>query len=793
MNARLAAILVLCSATSAWTQEKFVRASKNAIPDHYIVVFKDEAADRDDAPASRRPTVTVLTSELTRVQGMNGMEVKQIFNRAIKAFSGRMSRAQALALSRDSRVAFVEEDATMYATATQTNPPWGLDRIDQRNLPLSGSFTYTPNGDGVNVYIIDTGIHASHQELSGRVVSAFTAINDGLASDDCNGHGTHVAGTVGGTTYGVAKRATLYAVRVLGCDGSGTTSGVIAGVDYVTANRVLPAVANMSLGGGASTVLDAAVRRSVAAGVTYAVAAGNANTDACSTSPARTAEAITVAASTTADARASFSNYGTCVDVFAPGVAVLSSWYTSNTATASLSGTSMASPHVAGVAALYLDLNPSASPGAVATALLNATTPNKITSPGTGSPYRLLYSDFGSSGPTPPPAATLVTPSGATTDNNPTYTWNKVASATDYYLWVNGPSKTAVFKMWYSAASVCGSTTCSIKPGQMLAFGENTWWIQTRNAAGDGPWSAGTVFTVSAPGPAAPTLVSPSGTSQDAKPTYTWNKVTNATDYYLWINGPSGAAIHTRWYTSASVCPAAATTCAVKPELTLMAGAYVWWVQAASSGTNGPWSARMDFTLSYGLPAPTLVSPMGTTADNNPTYSWNAIPAATEYYLWVDGPAGNVEKQYYTAATICSGATCGVKPAAMLVAGNHTWWVQARNTSVTGPWSNGTIFAVAGPGAPTLISPLGAINTKSPSFTWNHQSVATDYYLWVNGPAGTPVFRMWYPASSICSGATCTINPALTLGGGNHQWWVQAKNGVGTGPWSAATTFSVPQ
>src|SRR5262249_51466616 len=237
--------------------------------------------------------------------------------------------------------------------ATQSNATWGIDRIDQRNLPLSGTYTYNFTGAGVHAYIIDTGIRATHQNFGGRVSSqGFTAINDGNGTNDCNGHGTHVSGTVGSSTYGVAKGVTLHAVRVLSCSGSGSTSGVIAGVDWVTQNRILPAVANMSLGGGVSTALDTAVNNSINSGVTYAIAAGDTNP--CTLSPARVAAALTVGATTMTDARSSFSNFGTCVDLFAPGSSITSTWNTSDTATNTISGTSMATPHVTGVAALYL-------------------------------------------------------------------------------------------------------------------------------------------------------------------------------------------------------------------------------------------------------------------------------------------------------------------------------------------------------------------------------------------------------------------------------------------------------
>jgi subtilisin family serine protease len=283
---------------------------------------------------------------------------------------------------------------------TQTGATWGLDRVDQRNRPLSGSFTYFNTGAGVTAYVIDTGIRFAHSQFGGRAVTGFDAV-DGGSADDCNGHGTHVAGTIGGSTYGIAKGVRLVGVRVLSCSGSGTTSGVIAGIDWVTGNHAAgaPAVANMSLGGGASTALDNAVRNSIADGVSYAVAAGNGNAlglavDACGGSPSRVAQAMTISATDSSDRKAPWANTGTCVDWFAPGVSITSAWYTSNTATNTISGTSMATPHTAGVAALYLHGNPGASPATVTSALAAQTTRNVVSSPGAGTPNALLFTSY---------------------------------------------------------------------------------------------------------------------------------------------------------------------------------------------------------------------------------------------------------------------------------------------------------------------------------------------------------------------------------------------------------------
>src|SRR5687767_8419207 len=362
-----------------------LRKVTNKVENSYIVVLDDDVVG-EKGLFSIAP---YIASELATT---HGGKLKHVYQNALNGFAVEMTEAQAEALSNDFRVKFVEEDGIVTADATQSNPPWGLDRIDQRNRPLNAIYTFNWTGSGVRAYVIDTGIRTAHSQFGGRAAASFDAF--GGNGQDCNGHGTHVAGTIGGSTFGVAKNVLLRAVRVLNCSGSGSNSGVIAGVDWVRLNHIAPAVANMSLGGGASSALDTAVNNLHNANVTIAVAAGNSNANACNSSPARAANAITVGSTTTSDARSSFSNFGTCLDIFAPGSGILSAWYTSNTATATLSGTSMASPHVAGAAALYKQANPSASSTTIRNALVNNATTNVITNAGTGSPNRLLYTLF---------------------------------------------------------------------------------------------------------------------------------------------------------------------------------------------------------------------------------------------------------------------------------------------------------------------------------------------------------------------------------------------------------------
>jgi aqualysin 1 len=435
------------------------------IPHQYIVVFKPGTASPQEKERE--------------ILAQNGGTLKFSYGSALHGFAAIIDDSRIDNVLRHPNVEYVEQDRVVAPEDIQSPATWGLDRVDQRDLPLNNSYNDFNEGAGVHAYVIDTGIRRTHTEFGTRVSNGYDAVTVGGTANDCNGHGTHVAGTVGGATYGVADKVTLHAIRVLDCNGSGSNAGVIAGVDWVRANHVKPAVANMSLGGGASTTLDNAVANAIAAGITFAIAGGNDNGNACNVSPARVAAAITVGATTNTDARASYSNFGTCLDIFAPGSNITSAWIGTDASTNTISGTSMASPHVAGAAALYLSANPTALPATVRNALVTNGTPGKVTAAGTGSPNVLLYTAFVGGGTPPPPPPPPPPPSGLVNGGfeSGSTGWTQTSSG-GYALIVTTKPHTGSWGVWalgYNSATERISQTVVVPTNGVVRY----WWHLT--------------------------------------------------------------------------------------------------------------------------------------------------------------------------------------------------------------------------------------------------------------------------------------------------------------------------
>jgi subtilisin family serine protease len=470
----LALVLLVTGGASAGP----VRKVQQPVAGEYIVVLKDAMPGAASGLAAV-PSVQSLADD----QAFSyGFERRRVYRQALRGYSARMTEAQAEQLANDPRVAFVEQNGYMYALETQVPATWGLDRIDQYTLPLSSSYTYYFTGAGVHAYVIDTGIRATHTQFAGRVGDGFDAIGDGQGTNDCNGHGTHVAGTIGGSTYGVAKGVTLHPVRVLNCGGSGTIESVVAGLDWVRINNVPPAVANMSLGGAPSDAIDAAVANAIGAGVTFAIAAGNSSADACGFSPARVPNAITVGSTTSTDVRSSFSNFGTCVDIFAPGSSITSAAIASDTAIAVLSGTSMAAPHVTGVAALYISQYGAQTPATIAAAINTYSSTTAVQNPGAGSPTRLLRSLFAPLPGNPPPE-----PTGLFSNQTSACSWRGT--------WYASPGATS-----YNFRDMSGNTMVTVATNQVdynvttCTYGQSILaykpkWVQACNGSGCSPKS----------------------------------------------------------------------------------------------------------------------------------------------------------------------------------------------------------------------------------------------------------------------------------------------------------------
>jgi hypothetical protein len=595
------------------------------VPDEYIVVLKDDVTDVD------------MEADL---MGKNaGGKVKKVFKKVMKGFSMKLSADGLAIMKKNPKVKYIEQDQIASSSVIQTGVTWGLDRIDQQALPLNSSYEYNSNGSTVDAYIFDTGIRLDHQEFEGRAIFGFDAYPNGTTVMDGNGHGTHVAGTIGGKTQGVAKGINLIAVRVLDDNGSGYYSDIIAGLDWATQHHTnRPAVGNMSLGGGTSFALDEAVRRSIADGIAICIAAGNSNADAVTSSPARVAEAITVGATTSIDARASYSNYGTVVDIFAPGSSILSAGKASPSTYVTMSGTSMASPHVAGVAALYMEKSNQYRPIDVQAGIKINANMKLLSSIPEGTSNALLSANF-----TQIPSAIKILPSVPTLSSplnaasaqqvSITIDWNQSTNATSYNLEV---STNSGFSTIANTLSNITSNTTSLTG--LLSGTTYYWRVKANNADGSSEWSASWSFTTNM---TTPTLSLPANgaTNSSIAPTLTWTAITNASSYLVEISTDAT-------FTNLVSAKNTVTTNSLGLTGLIAATTYYWRVKANSAVTSSEWSSVWSFTTAM-AGAPTLASPANNTSSValNSVFKWNSTGA----------PLYEIEiatKNTFTASTI---------------------------------------------------------------------------------------------------------------------------------------------
>jgi subtilisin family serine protease len=563
---------------------------KNDVPadlqDSYIVVFND------DVPESE------IDGESTRMCGSAKSSKEHTYKYAVKGFSTRLTATAIEEFRRNPKVKYIEQNQEVSIVATQNGATWGLDRVDQENLPLSTTYTYNTNGSTVTAYIFDTGVRTLHAEFGTRVIQGFSAVSTEATTEDGNGHGTHVAGTVGGTVYGIAKGVTIVPVKVLSATGSGTNAGVIAGLDWAVSHHAsgVKAVGNMSLGGGASTALDDAVRRCVTDGIVMVVAAGNSNVDAITSSPARVTQAITVGASTNTDARSSFSNYGSVVDIFAPGSSITSAWFTSNTAINTISGTSMASPHVAGAAALFLEYAPTSTPAQVEAGLKQFGAVGRLSGIPSGTTNNLLQINFGTVPALPAPGVPSLSSPAANATNisiAPTLSWLASTAASTYNLQVSTSSNLDAGPY---VANLTGLTATSRALSGLSNSTIYYWRVSATNSVGTSAWSATRSFTTVAPPgvPTAPALSSPANnaTNVSRTPRLSWGTSTNATTYDVEVANNSSFAAGTVVFTRTGLT---ARNVTVSPALGALT-TYYWRVRGKNSaGVAGAWSTFRTF------------------------------------------------------------------------------------------------------------------------------------------------------------------------------------------------------
>ncbi|NBU60640.1 MAG: hypothetical protein EBS27_02540, partial [Actinobacteria bacterium] len=715
-----------------------------------------------------------------------GGEVIQAFTQAINGYVALLSDSQLARLSKDPRVASIEPNQTIEIDGDQASPPsWGLDRIDQRERTLNAMYTYNFGGAGVSAYVIDTGIRADHVEFSGRVASGYGAIADGYGSTDCNGHGTHVAGTIGGSTTGVAKSTRLVPIRVLNCRGSGFMSNVIAGINWAIADHAAgaPAVANLSLGGGFSSSLNSAIANAVSDGITVVVAAGNNNRLACSYSPASAPSAITVGATTSVDARASYSNYGSCLDIFAPGSSITSAYFTSSTALRSLSGTSMASPHVAGAAALLLEADPTMSPSAVAAKLLTYATPDVVSSPGVGSVNLFLYTKSAWLAPTPiapstPRDLAVVAGNGSAALSWLAPTTDNGSSVTDYLVEYSSNSGST----WSTFSDGVSTTTSATVTGLTNA---TTYSFRVKAVSSAGASDASNVVTATPGIPSEPTSLRPTALNQSVR--LNWSAPT--------LNGGSAITDYVVEYTTDvsggySVFDDGISTSTTATVTGLTNGtSYFFRIKAVNSiGTGQPSGVVSAAPWAIVEPSAPLDVRVTNIELNKISLSWTAPvsdggSSVSDYLIEYSSNAGVAWSIFADpTSTIRSTTVTG-----LVNATSYIFRVSAINISGTGAASTATRAVSPGiPSAPCCVNDVSvgprrvAIQWGAPTF--NGGSELTNYiieYSTNNGSTWTTWDGNTGVVGCVCANVARTVSPLED--GVPHIFRVRAKNAIGTG------------
>ena len=744
------------------------------VADQYIVTLKDDVAPRTFATA----------------EAATGSQILSVYTAAINGFAAVLDASALERLAKDPSVESIEQDRIVVLQGDQVDPPWGLDRVDQRSGTRNSRYSYTNTGAGVTAYVIDTGILASHIDFGGRVGAGYTVYDDGRGTTDCNRHGTHVAGTIGGSTYGIAKAVSLIPIRVLSCSGSGSISGVIAGINWAINDHAsdTPAVANMSLGGSYSVALNSAVANATADGIVFAVAAGNNNRLACSYSPASEPTAITVGAIGGSDDRASFTNYGSCLDLFAPGVSIMSATITSSSASRMLSGTSMASPHVAGAAALLLQSDPTATPAQIAALIVNSATPDVITGLAAGSPNLVLYTGaaFVSPNPVAPSVPISLTAVGGVTQAS--LSWNAPtqsggADVTDYVIEYssNSGSTWTVF-----ADGVSTSTTATVTG---LTNG-TTYQFRVKAVSSGGTSEASSTASAIVGVPSAPTSLSATPLGLSIRLSWTaptQNGGSAITDYVAQFSADSGAT----WSTFSDSISTSTTTTVTGLTNGLT---YQLRVSAVNSvGTSAYSSVVIAVPWAASLPSAPLDLAIASYGLNQVGLSWT-IPATnggdtiSDYVVEYSSTSGSTWTTFTDLVTSLRSATV-----TDLVSGvSYIFRVSARNSAGTGDPS--VVSAVVSPGVPTapccitemLVGPqYVALRWGAPTFDGG--STVTNYVVEYTIDDGVS----WTTWSEPTGNGTHRTITGLT-DGVPHKFRISARNAVATGPPSDVSDAYTP-